>query len=151
MSNDRVNMDPVNAISASSEICSAIHFLPAEGRCADEIHHQMGWVTVLSRTDAGNSGMGHRCTWRGWSPRTTFICEWELVKKVCKVVKGRKKRRFTISDFSNELPHISKANLFRTVTESLVYKKFCVVDGINNWTDTLRVLLFGEGLQKLAP
>jgi hypothetical protein len=47
----------------------------------------------------------------------------ELVQKVDQCLRG--KRRFTISELSEEFPQTSRTTLHRIVTERLVYHTFC--------------------------
>ena len=47
----------------------------------------------------------------------------ELVEKVDKAVRTR--RRFTISELSDDFPEISRTSLFCVVTENLGYRKYC--------------------------
>jgi hypothetical protein len=47
----------------------------------------------------------------------------ELIQKVDQCLRG--KRRFTISELSEEFPKTSRTILYRIVTDRLGYRKFC--------------------------
>ena len=70
----------------------------------------------------------------------------ELVQKVEKCFRG--KRRFTISELSEEFPQTSRTTLYRIVTDRLVYHTFCARWVPKQPTDLAAP--FFEGLQKLV-
>ena len=123
-------MDTTIAATASCEVRAVIRFLHAEGHSAAEIHRRLCRVygdTVMSdncvrewcrkfrdgRTDMHDEGGQGRHS----------IDTDELVQKVDQCVRG--KRRFTISEFSEEFPQSSRTTLYQIVTDRLGYHKFC--------------------------
>jgi len=59
----------------------------------------------------------------GGSQERHSIVTHELVQNVDQCL--RVKRRFTISELSEELPQTSRTTLYRIVTDRLCYHKFC--------------------------
>lgn len=116
--------------SASCEIRSVIRFLCAEGNTAAEIHRRLcrvygdgvmsdGSVRQWCRTFKNGRSEVHDEEGRG---RHSALTD-ELVQKVDEVV--RERRRFTISELSDDIPDISRSTLFRVITENLGYHKYC--------------------------
>ena len=123
-------MDTTIAAPASCEVCAVIRFLHAEGQSVAEIRRRLCHVygdTVMSdncvrewcrkfrdgRTDVHDEG--------GQGRHSIFTDE--LVQKVDQCMRG--KRRFTISELSEEFPQSSRTTLHRIVTDRLGYHKFC--------------------------
>jgi transposase len=115
---------------------AVIRFLHEEGQSAAEIYSRLCCVygdTVMSdscvrewcrkfrngRTDVEDEG-GH-----GWHSNVTD----ELVKKIDQCVRG--KRRFTISEFSEEFPQTSRTTLYRTVTDRLGCRLDSIICGMS--------------------
>jgi transposase len=107
-----------------------IRFLHAEGQSAADIHHRLCRVY-------GDNVMSDSCV-RKWCRKfrdgRTDMCDEggqerhsivndELVQKVDQCLRGR--RRFTISELSEEFPQTSWTTLYRIVTDTLCYHKFC--------------------------
>jgi len=123
-------MDTIIAASNSCEVRAGIRFLHAELQSASKIHRRLCHVygdNFMSdscvrewcrnfrdgRTDVQEEGGQERCS----------IVTDELVQIFDQCLRG--KRRFTISELSEEFPHISRTNLYRFVTDKLGYRKFC--------------------------
>jgi transposase len=123
-------MDTINAAPARCEVRAVIRFLHAEGQSAAEIHDRLCRVygyTVMSdnivrkwcrklrdgRPDVHDEG---------GQGRHSIVTD-ELVQKVDQCVRG--KRRFTISELSEEFPQTSRTTLYRVVMDRLGYHKFC--------------------------
>lgn len=115
---------------AKCELRSVIRFLQAEGCSAAEIHRRMSNVygnNVMSdgsvrewcrkfkegRTDVHDEGGQGRKS----------VATVGLVERVDQAV--RCKRRFTISELSDEFPDISRSALYTIVTQDLGYRKLC--------------------------
>jgi hypothetical protein len=58
----------------------------------------------------------------GGQERHSIVTD-ELVQKVDQCLRG--KRRFTISELSEEFPQTLRTTLYRIVTDRLVYNTFC--------------------------
>jgi transposase len=123
-------MDNIIIAPTSCKICAVIHFLHAEGKSADEIHHRLCHVygdNVISdscvrewcrkfrdgRTDVHDEG--------GQERHSTVTDE--LIQKVNQCLHG--KRCFTISELSEEFPQTSRTTLYRTVMDRLGYHTSC--------------------------
>ena len=68
----------------------------------------------------------------------------ELVQKVDQCVRG--KRRFTISELSEEFPQSSRTTLYRIVTDRLGYHKFCARWVPKQLTDIHKTQRMGSAL-----
>jgi transposase len=123
-------MDTIIAAPASCKVRAVSCFLRAQGQSAGDIHRRLCCVygdNVLSdscvrewcrkfrdgRTDMRDEG-GQK--------RRSIVTD-ELLQKVDQCL--REKRRFMISEFSEEFPQISRTTLYRIVTDRLVYHTFC--------------------------
>ena len=113
---------------AKCELRSVIRFLQAEGRSAAENHRRMikvygenfmsdgsvrEWCRKFKegRTDVHDEG-GHG---------RKSVATVGLVERVDQVVRG--KRKFTISELSEEFPEISRSALYTIVSKDLGYRK----------------------------
>jgi len=110
-------MDTIIADSASCEVRAVIRFLHAEGQSAAEIHRRLCRVY-------GDNVMSDSCVreWcrkfrdggidvhdEGGQERHSIVTD-ELVQKVDQCLRG--KRRFTISELSEEFPQTSRTDCF---------------------------------------
>lgn len=120
----------------------------------DSVVHTMitWWVTVLWETSGvkkKTQGWAYRCAWQlgggrrqqGWHSIVTD----ELIQKVYQVMC---EKCLIISDFSDQSPPTSRNNLFWTDTERIVINEE-LMDGVNNWLDTLAASFFDKGLQNM--
>ncbi len=122
-----MNMATTIDAPAKCELRSVIRFLQAEGRSVAEIHRRMSkvygekfisdgsvreWCRKFKegRTDVHDEG-GHG---------RKSVATVGLVERVDQVVRG--KRRFTISELSEEFPEISRSALYTIVSKDLGYR-----------------------------
>jgi transposase len=123
-------MDTIIAAPISCEVRAVIRFLHAEGQRMAEIHRRL--CRVYGDNIKSDSCVREWCrNFRdgstdvydeGGQGRHSIVTD-ELFQKVDKCVRG--KRRFTISETSEEFPQTSRTTLYRTVTDTLGYHKFC--------------------------
>jgi transposase len=145
---------------AKCELRSVIRFLQAEGRSAAEIHRRMSkvygenfmsdgsvreWCRKFKegRTDVHDEG-GHG---------RKSVATVGLVERVDQVVRG--KRRFTISELSEEFPEISRSALYTIVSKDLGYRMLCAAndelqDAVKTYLSSLAANVFAEGIEKLV-
>ena len=105
-------MDTIIAAPASCRVCAVIRFLHAEGQSAAEIHRRLCCVygdNVMSdscvREWCRKFRDGRTDMHDGGQERHSIVTD-ELVQKVNQCLCG--KRRFTISELSEEFPQISR-------------------------------------------
>jgi len=127
---DETWTDTITAAPVSCKVRAVIRFLHTEGQSAAEIHRRLcrayvdnvmsdrrvgEWCRKFSdgRTDMHDEG--------GQERRSTVT--GERFEKVDQCLRG--KRRFTISELSEEFPQNSRNTLYRTVTDRLGYRTFC--------------------------
>jgi len=104
----------------------------------------MLWVTVVWENGVENSGMGTlMCRTKVVKDDTQFVTD-ELVQKVKQSLRG--KRRFTISEISEEFPQTSKTTLYRIFTDRLGYHKFCAQWVPKQLTDFHKTQRMGSAL-----
>jgi len=147
-------MDTIIATPASCEVRAVIRFHHAEGQSAAEIHRRLCHVygdNVMSdgcvrewcrkfmdgRTDVHDEGDQGRHS----------IVTDELLQKVDQCVPG--KRRFTISELSEEFPQTSRTTLYRIVTDRLGYHKSCARWVPKQLTDFYKTQRMGSALKFL--
>jgi len=122
-------MDTIIAAPASCEVRAVIRFLHT-GQIAAEIHRRL--CRVYGDNVMSDSCMREWC--RKFRDGCTDVCDEggqerrsivtdELVQKVNQRLHG--KRRFTISELSEEFPQTLRTTLYRIVTDRLVYHTFC--------------------------
>jgi transposase len=123
-------MDTTIVAPASCKICAVIRFLHTEGQRAVEIHSRLCRVygdNVMSDSCVSEWCRKFRdgCTDvhdEDGQGRHSIVTD-ELVKEDDQCLRG--KRRFTISELSEEFPRISRTTWYRIVTDRLVYHTFC--------------------------
>jgi transposase len=123
-------MDNIIATPANCKVRAVIRFLHTGGQSTAKIHHRLCRVygdNVVSdscvrewcrkfrdgRTDVNEEG----------GQGLHSIVTDELFQTVDQCLHG--KRRFTISELSEEFPQTSRTTLYRIVTDRLGYHKFC--------------------------
>jgi hypothetical protein len=127
---DETWTDTIIAAPASCKVRAVIRFLHAEGQSAAEIHRRL--CRVYGDNVMGDSCVREQCRKfrdgrtdvheEGGQERRSIVTD-ELVRKVDHCLRG--KRRFTISEQSEEFPQTSTTPLYRTVTDRLGYHKLC--------------------------
>jgi len=123
-------MDTIIASPASCKVRAVIRFLHAQGQSAAEIHRRL--CRVYSDNVMSDSCVREWCRKfrdgrtdvhdEGGQERHSIVTD-ELVRKVDQCLRG--KRRFTISELSEEFLQTSRTTLYGIVMDRLVYNTFC--------------------------
>ena len=125
-----MNMAATIDAPAKCELRSVIRFLQAEGRTTAEINRRMS--KVYGENFMSDGSVRERC--RKLKEGRTDVHDEDghgrksvatvgLVEGVDQVDRG--KRRFTISELSEEFPEISRCVLYTIVSKDLGYRKLC--------------------------
>jgi hypothetical protein len=123
-------MDTIIAAPASCTVRAVIRFLHAEEQSAVEIHRRLCRVysdNVMSdicvRECCRKFRDGRTDVHDEYGQERHSIVTDVLVQNVDQCLRG--KRRFTISELSEEFPQTSRTTLYQIVTDRLVYHTFC--------------------------
>jgi hypothetical protein len=124
-------MCPVIDNPASCEIRSLIHFLHPKNMSAAEIHREL-WATVYGQNVMSEGTVRQWCRMFTDGPANVHDEErsgWRSVASDDRVQsvdqKNCERRRFTISELSDEFSQILHAVLYEIIAVRLGYHKFC--------------------------